>query len=269
MVPMKLTAIAARSQPFVVTAILVGSLWPGSAAIVAQTRSTGSASADAVAGKRIFDAQCAWCHGTDGDGGNGPNLHGTLRHATDLKSIIDIVTNGIPATDMPSFRSPLTERSIRQAAAYVQSLSRVSGRPGPGNAARGAVIFESNGCRSCHAVSGQGGTLGPELTSIGGRRGPAYLRAALVEPAAAHPPGYLVVEATPSSGAEVRGIRVNEDVFWIQIRDASGSVHSLEKSTLTKLERQTDATLMPSYARLAAPALDDLVTYLASLRGER
>src|SRR5262245_57595226 len=74
---------------------------------------------DANAGKQVFDSQCAWCHGTDGEGGTGPNLRDKLRHATDEKSIVDIVMNGIPGTEMPSFRSPLTERSIRQTAAYV------------------------------------------------------------------------------------------------------------------------------------------------------
>src|SRR4029077_16804748 len=46
----------------------------------------------------------------------GPNLHGRLRHATTLASIVEIITSGIPGTDMPSFRSPLTERSIRRTA---------------------------------------------------------------------------------------------------------------------------------------------------------
>jgi putative heme-binding domain-containing protein len=262
-------AIGARLCAVTVLVVLVAGRALRPAVVAAQARTTGSTSADVATGKKTFDAQCAWCHGTDGEGGMGPNLHGTLRHATDLKSIVEVIASGIPGTDMPSFRSPLTERSIRQTAAYVLSLSRAAGRPGTGNAARGATLYESNGCRSCHTVSGQGGTLGPELTSIGARRGPAYLRAALVQPEAAHPPGYLVVHATPASGAEVRGIRVNEDVFWIQIRDAAGTVHSLEKSALTNLERRTDATLMPSYARLAAPELDDLVTYLGTLRGAR
>ena len=44
--------------------------------------------ADLEAGKSIFAAQCAWCHGTDGTGGTGPRLQGaTLRHATDDRSL--------------------------------------------------------------------------------------------------------------------------------------------------------------------------------------
>ncbi len=235
----------------------------------AQTRPAAGAT-DLASGQRIFDAQCAWCHGNGGDGGTGPNLHGKLRHATTLASIVDIITNGIPGTDMPSFRLGLTERNTRQAATYVLSLTRASLRAGPGNAERGAALYESSGCGSCHVVEGRGGILGPELTDIGGRRGGVYLREAIVKPAASHPPGFLVVRAVPTGGAEVRGVRVNEDVFWITIRDASGTVHTLQKSDLSRVDRELEGTLMPSYeSRLSAPQLDDLVAYLATLRGAK
>ncbi|HKB11943.1 MAG TPA: c-type cytochrome, partial [Vicinamibacterales bacterium] len=168
------------------------------------------------------------------------------------------------------FRSPLTERNIRQAAAYVQSLSRGTAQPTAGNAQRGGALYESAGCAGCHVVSGAGGILGPELTTIGSRRGPSYLREALVKPAAAHPTGYLVVRAVPASGPDIRGIRVNEDVFFVHIRDASGALHTLQKSDLKSLDRELDASLMPSYAtRLKDAELDDLVAYLTTLRGAK
>ena len=235
-----------------------------------QPRPPAAGVTDMAAGRQIFDAQCAWCHGNDGDGGTGPDLHGRLRHATTHASIVDIVLNGIPGTDMPSFRSSLTDRAMRQIATYVQSWSRSASRPGPGNAAQGAALYQSAGCASCHVVDGRGGILGPELTGIGARRGPAYLRDAIVQPAAAHPTGYLVVRAVPASGAEIRGIRVNEDVFWIHIRDAGGTVHALQKSELSQLDRELEGTLMPSYAsRLSAAEVDHLVAYLSTLRGAK
>jgi cytochrome c oxidase cbb3-type subunit III len=238
-----------------------------STAALAQTRPALAPPTDAAAGKQIFDSQCAWCHGTDGEGGTGPNLRGKLAHATDLKGIADIIQNGIPGTEMPSLG--LTERSARQTATYVQSLSRTTARPVAGNAPRGAALYQAQGCASCHVIRGQGGVLGPELTAIGTRRGALYLRDALIKPEATHPPKYIVVRAVQANGPEIRGNRVNEDVFWIQIRDTGGTVHSLEKSTLTKLDRQLDATLMPSYAaRLSAAELDDLIAYLVTLRGE-
>lgn len=226
-------------------------------------------SADLAAGKKIFDAQCAWCHGTNGTGGTGPILQRSdLRHAASDKALVDIVRNGIPGTEMPSFAIALTDTIAWQTAAYVRSLGRAAHTPVAGDRRRGAAVFQSAGCGSCHVVEGRGGTLGPELTAIGALRGPSHLRESIVNPSAAHPSGYLVVRATTSSGAEIRGIRINEDVFWVHIRDAGGVVHVLQKSELARLDRELDGTLMPSYAnRLSAAELDDLVAYLSYLRG--
>ena len=114
-------------------------------AAFAQTRPAAPAGhATLAAGQRIFDAQCAWCHGNGGDGGTGPNLHGKLRHATTASSIVDIINNGIPGTDMPSFRS-LTERSDA-ADGHLRACrsSRTAARPGPAtrSAARARVRVE-------------------------------------------------------------------------------------------------------------------------------
>ena len=69
---------------------------------------------------------------------------------------------------------------------------------------------------------------------------------------------------------EVRGIRVAEDVFWIHIRDAGGTVHALKKSELKSVDRELEASLMPSYAtRLKDAEIDDLVAYLSTLRGAK
>jgi putative heme-binding domain-containing protein len=237
----------------------------------AQSRSLSAAtSSDVAAGRRIFDAQCAWCHGAAGTGGTGPDLHRTtLRHAATDRELTTIVRNGIPGTEMPSFAIALTVTMAWQTAAYVRSLGRARGRPLPGNAQHGAALYTSNGCGGCHILDGRGNALGPELTSIGALRGAPYLRDALVKPEAAHPPGFLVVKATTQTGNVVRGIRVNEDVFYLHVRDARGTVHTLQKSDLSALDRELEATLMPSYARLSAGDLDDLVAYLASLRGAK
>jgi cytochrome c oxidase cbb3-type subunit III len=227
-----------------------------------------SSTTELAGGKRIFDAQCAWCHGNDGDDGTGPNLHGKLRHATTANSIVVLILGGIPGTDMPPFR--LTEREARQTASYVESLGRAASKPVAGNAQRGADLYLSTGCAGCHVIDGRGGIVGPELTDIAARRGPGHLREAVIKPAASHPPGYLVVRAIPKSGPDVRGIRVVEDVFFVSIRDSGGIVHTLEKSALARVDRETDASLMPSYeSRLSATELDDMVAYLSTLRGAK
>jgi len=120
-----------------------------------------AASADIAAGKRLFESQCAWCHGTTGAGGTGPSLQrATLRHAADDKALGDIVRNGIPGTEMPGFTSALTERTAWQTAAYVRSLGRTAATPIAGDVKRGAALYESTGCGSCHVIAGRGTTIG-------------------------------------------------------------------------------------------------------------
>lgn len=239
--------------------------------IAAQAAPLATASAsDVAAGRRIFDAQCAWCHGAEGAGGAGPGLQrARLQHAADDRALVQIVRQGVPGTEMPGFALSLTETTAWQTAAYVRSLGRTKPAAVPGDARRGAELYESAGCAACHVVSGRGGVLGPELTAIGALRGAGHLRESLVKPEAAHPPAYLVVRAVTQAGEETRGVRVNEDVFWVHVRDAGGILHTFEKAGLLRLERELTGTLMPSYAQLPARELDDLVAYLANLRGAR
>lgn len=242
----------------------------GSTLMMAQTQALSTARpTDIAAGKRVFDAQCAWCHGADGAGGNGSTLRGMkLRHAATDAALLDILKTGIAGTEMPAFAISLTGRTAWQTAAYVRSLGLLPRQRVPGSPERGAAIYDVRGCAVCHVVRGRGGGLGPELTAIGALRGPSSLRESVITPEAAHSPAYLVVRAVTGGGVETRGIRVSEDVFWVHIRDASGNLHSFEKKDLTSLERELGATLMPSYkSLLSAPELDDLVAYLATLRG--
>src|ERR1039457_5227244 len=57
---------------------------------------------DTAAGKRIFDSQCALCHGIGGTGGRGPALtRAKMRHAADGSELIDVIVGGVNGTGMP------------------------------------------------------------------------------------------------------------------------------------------------------------------------
>jgi putative heme-binding domain-containing protein len=118
-------------------------------------------------------------------------------------------------------------------------------------------------------VEGAGGILGPDLSDVGLRRGAAYLRESLVSPGTTVPAGYRVARAKTRSGEEIVGLRVNEDSFTLQLRDQAGRIHSFSKLELEDLEKLLGESLMPSYqSELSETGLEDLVAYLASLRGE-
>ena len=238
--------------------------------VLAQTPA-GTTTADVAAGQKLFVSQCALCHGIDGAGGSGPSLRQpTLRHAADEAELARLVLAGIPGTAMPSFVYRLSDAMASQVAAYVRTLGRVPPERLAGDVARGEATFRARRCESCHVVKGSGRALGPELSEIGLTRGSAYLRRALVDPAAEVPSGHVTVKAVAADGLATRGVRISEDVFWIHLRDTGGRLHSFYKPDLKELVRETGASLMPSYATLLTSVeLDDVVAFLASLRGAR
>ena len=241
--------------------------------LVAGLLLVGSASAqdeNLLRGRKLFDSHCARCHNMGGTGGEGPSLaRPTLRYAADEEALVKVIQEGIEGTDMPSTWQ-ISDNEVRQIAAYVRSLGRVESTPLPGDRERGRDVFEgASGCGSCHMVGGDGGNLGPDLSDVGLRRGAAYLRESLVSPGATVPERYLLVRAQIRVGEEVVGVRVNEDSFTIQLRDPLGRIHSLSKLELENLDKAFGESLMPSYeSDLSQSELEDLVAYLASLRGE-
>jgi len=234
---------------------------------------------DLADGKKLFSGLCVTCHGFEGTGGAGPPLNRPrLLSAPDDASLRNIIAEGIPSRGMPRVRR-VTDDEMRQLVAYVRSIGKSARAPVRGDASRGGQLYGKLGCSNCHIINGVGGSLGPELSNIGWIRGPDYLRQAVLEPAARLPQGnlavpargyneYLPVTVVLRDGAEVRGIRLNEDVFTIQIRDTTGKLHSVRKNDAALIRKETTSSVMPSYAgRLAAAEIDDLVAYLSRLGG--
>jgi len=227
--------------------------------------------ADVQNGERLFLAQCAGCHGPKGEGGRGAVLaQPKLPHAPDDESLFRVIRDGIKGTEMPAGYA-VTTRETWQLAAYVRTLGRAPREIVPGDARRGEELYRTKGnCVQCHMIRGQGGILGPELTDIGARRSAAHLRAAVLDPAASIPEGFLQVRVVTKDGRGITGVRLNEDIFTIQIRDLNGNLHSFVKSNLAELQRDYGKTPMPGFrGTLLAAETDDLIAYLVSLRGNQ
>lgn len=226
--------------------------------------------ADLKAGDKVFQAQCAGCHGPKGEGGKGAVLaQPRLRHAPDDESLFVVIRDGINGTEMPGGYA-LTTRETWQAAGYVRSLGKLPPESVPGNPQHGREVYRTKGnCGTCHIAGGEGGSLGPELTEIGARRSAAHLRSVLVDPEKELPEGFLQVRLVTGDGRNIRGVRLNEDTFTIQIRDLSGHLYSFLKQDLKELHPEPGKTPMPSFkSTLSAAELDDVVAYLVSLRGK-
>ena len=76
----------------------------------------------------------------------------------------------------------------------------------------------------------------------------------------------LVVTAVTTEGVEIRGQRINEDSFTIQLKDVGNRLYSFRKSELKALKKEVGVSLMPSFEGiLSASETDDLIAYLANL----
>lgn len=225
---------------------------------------------DLATGERLFQNNCALCHGTNGGGGRGPLLaRPKLNRATDDAALVKVIELGIEGTEMPGAWQ-MSEREVRQVAAYVRTLGRIDVTPVPGDVGKGSQIYQSNGCAGCHMAKGQGRTIGPELSGIGLRRSAAYLRESVLDPEASLPDDFLQVKIITANGQKIIGARLGEDAFTIEVRDYTGRLHSFWKNTLKEIQKERGKSPMPSYkGKLTEAQVTDLVAYLASLREEQ
>jgi cytochrome c oxidase cbb3-type subunit 3 len=244
---------------------------------------TTAAPMDQASGQRLFAVRCSLCHGKKGEGGRGPGLAVPkfVRASTD-KSLIEIIRDGIPGTEMQE--SGLDVAQIKQIIAYIRQVGRRSAGPVPGNRRIGEQLYwGKGGCKQCHVLKGQGTAIGPDLTDIGAHRGVSYLRTSLTDPEADVPKGvvryrteiniptnFLQVHVRSRDGQNIFGVRVNEDTFSIQVRDLSGHTYSFFKAELAELDKQWGKSPMPSYRGIfSKEELDDMTAFLASLRGNQ
>jgi cytochrome c oxidase cbb3-type subunit III len=233
---------------------------------------------DVAIGKKLYEATCSRCHGLDAGGSDGPSLQGAPERLGD-EAMGGIIRGGIPGTGMNGFGS-LSAEETGQVIGYLRTLGHTADAEiAKGDVTKGKSVYDASGCASCHIISGEGGGVGPELTRVGAMRGPSYLRGALLTPGTNLPQEagamergrftqFLFVHVVTKDGHSVDGTRVSEDSFTIEIKDATGHFHAFRKPDVERIEKIPGKSLMPSFkGTLSAPQLDDLVAYLASLRG--
>src|SRR5258707_4334068 len=198
--------------------------------LVAQQTHSGSESED---GKRLFVANCAPCHGPDGDAIAGVDFgHGKFRRASSDHDVLEIVRAGIPGSGMPGFSNELSEVEIRRLAAYLRSLAGAAqSRSAPGDAAHGKTIFEgTGGCLECHRVKDKGSRVGPDLTEIGSVRRLVELERSILEPGAEMFPQNRFVRVVTGDGVTITGRLLNQDTFTVQLMDENEQLRSFQKS---------------------------------------
>jgi putative heme-binding domain-containing protein len=249
-------------------AALVLAAQPLAAQTTAQDHPGQYSASDIETGSRLYAGQCALCHGTNGDTVAGVDLRrGQFRRAVSDEDIARVISTGVPAAGMPGFKFQPTE--IDGLVAFIRAGFDVSGTAVKvGHAGRGQAVYEGKGqCGTCHRVKGVGPRTAPDLTDIGAIRTPSALQRSLTDPTTAMLPINRPVKIVTKDGRTIRGRRLNEDTFTVQLIDDKEQLLSLAKADLREFEVAKTST-MPSYAtRLTAEEQADLLAYLLSLKG--
>lgn len=138
----------------------------GYAAATQAVKTEEVSTADQISeGRNLFLANCASCHGTNGEGAiGGPSLIGVGAASVDFQ----VGTGRMPgqASGPQLFKKPLqfTQEQISAMAAYVASLAPGPAIPadeylaGNGDPTLGGELFRIN-CAMCHNAVGAGGAL--------------------------------------------------------------------------------------------------------------
>lgn len=122
---------------------------------------------DAAAGRRVFASRgCPTCHAVGGKGGTtGPNLANLTGFASPLFVAQAIWNHGpsmLGSMHRAGIAPPvLKEGDLGDLSAFIRQAAEGGPREqvllSPGNPNRGRTVYETRGCRDCHALHGQSG----------------------------------------------------------------------------------------------------------------
>ncbi len=217
------------------------------------------------AGRALYGARCAECHGADAKGIGVPDLTELWDSGTSDERVFQTIRLGLPGSIMPPSAAP--ENELWAIVAYLKSIGTVSPvEYAVGDAGHGEEIFQST-CAQCHRVNGRGGRLGPDLSRIAQTRSRAVLASAIREASASIARGYRPVTLITHDGQRIRGAQKGEDAFSVQIVDTRERLQGYLKADLREVIHD-ESSLMPDYGsdRLSDSDLDDLLRFLGTLR---
>ncbi|HXJ38860.1 MAG TPA: cytochrome c, partial [Bryobacteraceae bacterium] len=114
---------------------------------------------DVEFGGGLFRANCAVCHGPDGDFIPRADLgHGRFRRASSDQDLIAIINTGIEGTAMPGFAQVIETIEMGTVVSYLHYLASTSRSvSASGDPGRGRTLFEGRGsCLNCHRIRDKG-----------------------------------------------------------------------------------------------------------------
>ncbi|HCK15144.1 TPA: hypothetical protein DHW51_13560, partial [Candidatus Poribacteria bacterium] len=141
---------------------------------------------------------------------------------------------------------------------------------GSGNIVNGRKIFEDKekaNCKSCHTVNDQGGSVGPDLSTIGDTYNKEHLINTLLDPSANISPGYSTTIIVTTEGVMHTGILKSASVEEIVLSSTDGAIVKIAVDEIDQ-RRASQVSVMPEGIEdlISKQEFLDLIAYLQNLR---
>ena len=161
--------------------------------------------------------------------------------------------------DVPPVMSEAQAKTFDEKYQHYLALAKSPGDPVAGQALSAL-------CIACHQIGSTGGTMGPNLSSVGSM-GPEAIVRNILTPNAAIEPGYRIFRVTLKDGSLLDAFFVSEDKNAVVVRQMGAEDRRIERKDIasTQFLRQS---LMPEglLDSLSDQQRKDLLSYLMSLK---
>jgi mono/diheme cytochrome c family protein len=225
--------------------------------------------AAAERGGKLYQPNCAFCHGERATGADGPDLVRSTVVLHDEKGdlIGPVLLKGRADKGMPAF-STLTEGQLRDIAEFLHLKVELAANRGTyhtlnvvtGDAKKGEAYFNgAGGCNACHSPTG-------DLAHVASRYPPEVLQNRFLWPGG-FGSGVRRVTVTLPDGETFSGTPKRLDDFTVSLTDASGNYHSWQRSNGVQVALEDRlAAHRQLLGKYTDADIHNLTAYLVTLR---
>lgn len=134
-------------------------------------------------------------------------------------------------------------------------------RAGVGDTSKGRVLFKKH-CATCHALFGEGISVGPDLTSAN-RQDRDFLLVSLVAPSSVIRKEFVSIVIRTTDGRVLTGLPIRSDASGVTLKNATNNEITVPAADIEELV-ESSVSMMPAdlYRQLTPQDLRDLFAYL-------
>ncbi len=130
-----------------------------------------------------------------------------------------------------------------------------------GDAARGKLVFTAQ-CSKCHAHSGEGGKIGPDLTGMAAHPREELL-VHILDPSRSVEGNFVQYMASTNDGRVINGLLASETKAAVELLDAEGKSHVLQRADIDELQASRKSLMPEGFEKQVSPGdLADLLAFL-------